>query len=229
MSSSGLEEDVPQIGFARFAPGPGQDLVFTTYSNGGAGSGSGELVVVEVTKGIANATYFWQGRGGVRFHVTGSGPRQQLRVTAQYWTDADADCCPVRSYSFTLASLRGYLQAESDERPFLGVYLNLRPSAAHPLQSPPARVVGIVPHSPAAGVIRPGDVLLSVVGSTVKTQTLLGPAVIDEVSALDPGTKVTLRIRRGAHVLSVGVKLTSILSQAAQQATPPTSYSTAVL
>ncbi|MDQ5822450.1 MAG: PDZ domain-containing protein, partial [Actinomycetota bacterium] len=62
-----------------------------------------------------------------------------------------------------------------------------------------ALIEAIDPQAPAAGKLQPGDVVVSAAGMTVRT-----PADVRRiVSALDPGTKLTLGIRRGEEQLTI--------------------------
>jgi hypothetical protein len=209
------QEAIAQIGVAQFTGSEGPDLVFSTYANGGAGSGVSDLSVVNLANGAASDEYDWSGSGQVTFRVAGHAPHQVLLARAQYWTIIDPDCCPTRIYRFEIGW--GPLEQVadiSDDRPFLGLYVS---SATGPDGSTAGRVVSVVPHSPAAGRFHVGDLVLGIAGAK-KIGIGAGPVVVDELAQLKAGTRAIVEIERGSQRLSIGVTLGSIVGQTAVSA-----------
>jgi S1-C subfamily serine protease len=72
-------------------------------------------------------------------------------------------------------------------------------------------VVGYVdPQSPANGKLRVGDVIESVVGSTLPakdTTYLNGPKVVEEVALYQPGQVIELNVLRDGQPMTVTLKL----------------------
>lgn len=212
-------EEITQMSVARFSR-RNTDLVFATYSNSGAGSGGSNLSVVNLAQGVATVDYGWSGQGGVQFRVVGRPPHQTVEASAGYWTAIDADCCPARDYRFRIAKGRYYeITDVADDRPFLGVYL----AAVYDSKGrATARVVHVVRHSPAAGRIHLGDVLLGVAGAK-KTSLSPGPTIVDEVAQLKAGQDATIEAVRGGRRLKIPLTLGSIIDQAAVAALLPAS------
>ena len=98
----------------------------------------------------------------------------------------------------------------SDQRPWLGVYAKPLDSTE---SSSPVRVVGVVPGSPAAALIRPGDILVAVRNAPKlhdPSGNLLGPILYDQISALDSGQTVQLLVRRNGLQIELSIKLGSL-------------------
>jgi len=194
------------VRFARLLPDPGRQVVFS-YSESYGGSGlPGGLVVVAVRAGAARVAYAWYGDLGVRYRVAGA----RIIARAQYWTAADPHCCPVRGYGFTIAATtRGVLGETRDQRPWLGA--EVRPLADGNPRSG-LEVVAVVPGSPAASALRPGDVRLALAHAPrIRSAVfLLESALLDRISSLDAGARAELRVRRGGAVISVALTLGSL-------------------
>jgi hypothetical protein len=216
--------DVNQIAFVRFGSGKSSDLVFTTTQSYGGSGVPGDLVAIGFDGGEANLRYLWFGDEGASFKVVGSGARQTLAASAQFWTPVDAHCCRVRAYSFvigedgehTITSLR-------DDRPWLGLFVKAQQEEQ---ADSPLDVVNVVDGSPAASLFQVGDVITKIVGAKVsKDQGLLGSALVDQLALEKAGSSVTFRIERGGATKTVTVKLGSYIDSSAQSAEPPNDFS----
>lgn len=216
--------EIGHVAFVRFGSEKSPDLVFSsTASIGGSGT-PGNLVVVGFQAGEANIRYLWFGDGGVGFRVVGSTANQTLDASAQFWTPADAHCCPIRAYSFIVgAGGEQGITSIRDDRPWLGLFVK----AEHEMEATsPVKVVGVVPGSPAAALFREGDVITSLVGaSKSENQGALGPALIDQVALLKAGATATFNVERSSGATNVTVKLGSLVDSSAQSASPPSDFS----
>jgi S1-C subfamily serine protease len=65
---------------------------------------------------------------------------------------------------------------------------------------------GVVPGSPAAGTLEPGDILRAVAGPRVAGHGL-GPAVLDELASHKAGSVVRLLVQRGSTLSYVTIRL----------------------
>jgi hypothetical protein len=211
---------------------PGRtDLVLWLYLNFGA-NGNLEVAVVHFDGQTASVAYLesyppaHQGNPT----VVGVAPRQQISIPAGWLTSVDPECCAVRDFTDTVGFhtqvLSGGYHSSTyfvtgSTQSWLGVYAvePLNPNGATPPPNP--IVVTVVPGSPAAGVLRPGDQLLSVSGANVSATGLLGPAVIDEVAKNLPGAAVPLSILRNGNQLVVNVTLASRAAPSYSSTTAP--------
>jgi hypothetical protein len=219
---------ISEIGVA-FAPLLGGDrdqLVF------GAGyvaccSVPGFLAVASFHAGTGKLIYVWQGVPAVNWQIS----HDVIRAESSYLIPGAAEAGPYSAYRFTLAVRAGHLVEVYDNRPLLGVVL--RSSRAGP------RVVLTIPHGPAVGRLRHGDVILSVEnglkaaypdGDGVKA---VGPGpkgtlkygIADTLSSFHAGQTVRLLIQRGKKRLTVRVKLGSLMSPAASAIRAPNANS----
>jgi hypothetical protein len=218
------EGDVNKIAFVRFGSGKSTDLVFTTTQSYGGSGVPGNLVVIGFQGSEATLHYLWFGDGGAGFKVVGSGAKQTLAASSQFWTPVDAHCCPIRAYSFvvgensehTITSLR-------DDRPWLGLFVKAQQESA---SDSPLEVVNVVDGSPAASLFQAGDVITEIVGAkTSKDQGLLGSALVDQLALEKAASSVTFRIERGGVTKTVTVELGSYVDSSAQSAEPPNDLS----
>lgn len=137
-------------------------------------------------------------------------------------TDDDPECCAIRTYvdtiGFRVQRLRGgyvsrtYVVTASTQS-WLGVYAAIPSSTDGGPPSNPV-VLSVVPGGPAAGILQPGDQLISVAGASVPSTSDLGPPVIDEVAKALPGAKIVLTIERGGSQQVVNITLSSTASPA---------------
>lgn len=216
--------DINQIAFVRFGNGKRVDLVFTTTQSYGGSGVPGDLVVIGFQGSEANVRYLWFGDGGAGFKVVGSGAKQALAASAQFWTPVDAHCCPIRAYSFVVGNggEQG-ITSIRDDRPWLGLFVKAQQEE---VADSPLDVVGVVPGSPAASLFQKGDVITSLVGAKMsKDQGLLGSALVDQLALEKAGSTVTFRIERGGATRTVTVKLGSYVDSSAQSAEPPNDLS----
>jgi hypothetical protein len=217
---------VGPVRFEHLLPGSGEQLVFSEVSNYGGSGVPAELVVVDFHGGLANVIYEWSGDGGVNYRIVDN----QIVAHAEYWTSSDPHCCPVRSYRFVVGRTSGrYLSELSDQRPWLGVYAKPLAGGA---SSSPVKIVGVVPGSPAAAVIHPGDVVLAVRNPPKlrnASGNLLGPVFYDQVAALDAGQTVHLLVSRNGVRLELSVKLASLDGGSVGNAVPPKNFTVTTL
>jgi hypothetical protein len=211
-----LEVSVDKVAFAAIFGRDRNQLVFSgTYVAGGGMQGI--LAVVDVHNGAGKIVYVWEGD-------TGLGPwrisHNVIRAEANYMAPYDAECCPVRTYHFSLGAHAGRIVEMQDDRPFLGVVLRNTPSG-YPS-------VGLTaPHSPAAGRLRVGDVILKVENApSVRPLPGLRRAfeysIFDSISSFHAGQTARLLIQRGAKRLTLSVKLGSLKDAAAAAIRTPT-------
>jgi hypothetical protein len=215
---------IGQVRFAPLVPGHGEQLIFSASATYGGSGVPGTLVIVDFHGGIANLAYVWSGDGGASFRIEGS---RIIATAAEFWTSSDSHCCPTRSYGFTIGR-RGktnYLTELTDERPWLGVYLE--PVNKDYPQNSPVRVLGVVDGSPAASVLRPGDILLSLKNAPKirnPAKYLLGPVIYDQIDTLNAGETADLLVSRNRTQITLTVKLGSLSDASVMNASPPNSY-----
>ncbi len=184
----------------------------------------GNLVVIGFQNSEAALRYLWFGDGGAGFKVVGSGPRQTLAASSQFWTPVDAHCCPVREYSFVVGeNADDAITSLRDDRPWLGLFVKAQQESA---SDSPLEVLNVVDGSPAASLFQKGDVITEIVSAKVsKDQGLLGSALVDQLALEKAGSSVTFRIERGGATKTVTVKLGSYVDSSAQSAEPPSDLS----
>ena len=185
--------------------------------------------MVDFRGGVANLAYEWSGDGGVS-HVRVEGNRI-VATAAEFWTSSDPHCCAARSYQFTVgrSGKTNYLSELSDQRPWLGAYL--QPLTGNDPNSP-VRVLGVVAGSPAASVLKPGDILLSLKNAP-KTRNaaanLLGPAIYDQIVTLNAGQTADFLVSRNGAQIALTVKLGSLRDASVMNALPPNNYTVSTL
>lgn len=158
---------------------------------------------------------------GISARVIGSRSRQLLQLTLGWVTDADAVCCPVRSYIQRAGwesqghGRPGRYGVVFDTRSWLGVSVSVEPSntSTHTIPKNPT-VLSVVPGSPAFGLLEPGDSLLGVEGVSPSKHALEGSPVIDQIASQQPGTRIALSIERGGSEMVVDLTLSSYASKA---------------
>ncbi|MHB8059866.1 MAG: PDZ domain-containing protein [Gaiellaceae bacterium] len=216
--------DVEQIAFVRFGTEKKLDLVFSTTQNYGGSGSPGNIVVIGFDRGEANLRYLWFGDGGAGFEVVGSGAKQTLAASAQFWTPVDAHCCAIRDYSFVVGDAGEHtITSLRDDRPWLGLFVEAVREGA---SDSPLAVVDVLDGSPAASLFQQGDVITGIVGAKKsENQGSLGPALIDQLALEKAGSRVTIRVDRGGAMKTVTVKLGSYIDPSAQNAEPPSDLS----
>jgi hypothetical protein len=216
---------IKQLAFARLYPSARRQLVFSlsTYRRLGV---STRLVVVDFWNGQARIAYRWAvASSSVAFRVTDSETTQALTVTAPYGSVVDSPSQPVRSYEFTVGLKDGFLHVLRDDRPWLGLFVTgadaSSASSSLGTRQSHLRVLGTVTHSPAAGVVRAGDVILGVAGPRSAGNTNpLGPALIDKIAAQRAGDQISLVVHRGGRYLRLRLRLGSIIDPSAPHRAP---------
>jgi hypothetical protein len=137
--------------------------------------------------------------------VVGDKPHQSIKVTLPWLTPDDSESQGARMYYLTFAAQRkdeGSFLQTYDSQSYVGVGLSTDAS------SEPSTVEYVDPNSPANGVLKVGDVVESVVGSTLRPTTyLIGPKVIEEIALDQPGQTVKLNIERGGQPMTVSLTL----------------------
>jgi hypothetical protein len=202
-------------------PHGGVDLVFEGIE-GGSAVGTQLVGIVHFGEGVAGVAWAYEERDIGTFSVVGKAPDQQLAFNKPEWvTPADAECCGVRTFRFDVAGTPGFGDSEyysvvSDNRSWLGAWV----LSTYSQNQVSDEVLAIAPNSPAAKTLKPGDLIESVVGSSVRS-SLLAPAVIDEVAAHTAGSVITLHIERDGKPMQVRVRLGSRDDKAAVDASPP--------
>lgn len=134
--------------------------------------------------------------------VIGNKSHQELKITLPWLTPVDSESQAARMYYLTVAAQpKDYdsYQPVYDDQSYVGVGVNN------------SSVVGYVdPHSPANGVLRVGDVIEGVSGSTLSTKdemNLNGPKAVEEVALCQPGQVIKMGVLRDGHPLTVTLKL----------------------
>lgn len=195
------------VRFVQLLPGPSQQLAFYASMNYGGSGVPGVLAVVDFAGGVANIVYSWNGEGLQRWNVE----NRVLSAQAEYWTPADAHCCPLTSYRFTIAKRKGYLEETNDTRSWLGV--NVKVTKPDDWPTSPLRVTEIAERSPAAGRLRVGDVLLDVLGAPKPPKAFAGSpqvkSIFDKLILLRPGETAKLLVERDGKQIIVPVRLGS--------------------
>lgn len=186
-----------------FAGDPAPDLLIYGLDEG-VNHPTGEAAVIQFRSGTADVVWrtALQNMGPPR--IVGAPRRQQIRLAADYVTSQGGACCPVRTFHQTIGQADGSIVVTADDRPYLGAWV--QPSYDHPGG---ALVLEVNPDSPAASVLRVGDVILSVAGQQTPRP---GPDIIgqvDQLAASSAGSEVTLRVRRGTQTLNLPVRLGS--------------------
>jgi hypothetical protein len=218
------------LSYAPMTSTPGRtDLALWAGVNFGANSPF-DAYVVHYNGQTASIAYSGGGEGG-RAMVIGKAPHQRLSVTLQWVDPVDPECCAVRNFTQVISwdtadqsgtSLPVGYSVLSDTRSWLGVYLGVPDDVGDDTTPPPPVVMSVVPGSPAAGVLQPGDQLIAVAGIPARSaQTLLGPAIIDQIDSQLPGARVALTIDRGGQDLTEDLTLSSYANPAEQQASAP--------
>jgi hypothetical protein len=224
------------VSFARLLGGDREQMIF------GGGYAvccgvPGYLAVVSYRGGIGRIIYAWQGTFAAGWQVSHN------IISAQSMVQGSSQAGPLREYRFALGAREGRIVEIADDRPFLGVILRYRqglPVAPAWLTRPV--VVSTIPHGPSAGLLRPGDVILSVLNgrhlsnSTGSTKFTVGPGpettlkypIGFTVGSFKAGQTVRLLIRRGGKRLTVRVKLDSLMSPEASAITIPSKWDDAL-
>jgi len=184
------------------------------------------LAVASFHAGIGKLIYVWQGVPGLDWHIS----RNVIQAASSYLIAGAAEAGPYSAYRFTLAARGGHIVEVYDNRPLLGVVLRFTRAAG-------LRVVLTIPHGPAAGRLRPGDVILSVENAPAGyafpppdgLPKRVGPGpkstakydIADTLSSFHAGQTARLLIERGRKRLTVSVKLGSLMDPAASAIRTP--------
>ncbi len=107
----------------------------------------------------------------------------------------------------------------SSTQSWLGIDVALPPGTIGEPQYEP-QVISVVKSGPAAGVLEPGDYLMSVAGISAPS-SLLGAGVVDEVAKGLPGQTIALSIERNGAQMVVHITLGSTAEKAYSNATTP--------
>nr|WP_239028422.1 PDZ domain-containing protein [Pseudonocardia acidicola] len=121
-----------------------------------------------------------------------------------FWIAGDHSVVP-RDSVFPPDKSDAQVQQENTQQ-FTASEVNAEVAAMTLLNVPTRSVVsGIVPNTPAAGVLQPGDELVTVAGKAVDTPV----SVSDALAATKPGQTVSITYRRGAEQRDAQVVLAS--------------------
>ena len=140
---------------------------------------------------------------------------QKLSIYLPLKTSQDTNAALVRTYNYTVRfpyapeNEWAAPTISSNDLPYLGV--NVSPASNSGL-SLGLTVNGVKPNSPAAGHLRPGDVILGVSPNLLahsKYTWTLGTPLIDEIELLEPKQKVTLTLNRGGRKVTTTITLGS--------------------
>lgn len=214
------------VRLVQLLPGARHQLAFSASMNYGGSGVPGVLAVISFEGGIADVVYTWNGEGLRSWNVA----NRVLGARAEYWTPADAHCCALTTYAFTIAQRNGYLRETSDTRSWLGVEVEETKPNDWPVT--PLKVTQIADKSPAAGHIRVGDVILDVVNAPKPPKAFAGSAqvksIFDKVILIPPGGTAKLLVERGGARVVVPVTLGS-QKDAFGQFLPENDYKAAAL
>jgi len=210
---------IRQMAFVRLYAAPRRQLVFTLSAYKGSGVVT-QLVAVDFWNGEAEIVYHWtDASSSIAFRVVGSETTQTLTVTAPYRAVVDPPTQPVRSYQFTVGPKNGYVQVLRDDRPWLGLFVigtDASPSSSLGTPRSRLRVLGVIQHSPASAVFRPGDVIVGLKAPrTTRNTNLLGPLLIDKIAAQHAGDRISFAIHRKSHYLRLTLRLGSLIDPSA--------------
>jgi hypothetical protein len=202
-------------------PHHGADLLFTAGVAYGAGYGQ-VTGIVHYDGHNADVAWNYSGIGGP-VTVIGAAPRQRVALTDEWNTSSDLRDAPVRPFRFVIAPTKiGFTETYatvSDNRPWLGVFVTVIPGDS---TSADVVVNSVVGGSPAAGVLQRGDIITSISGPPLKfTQALIGPPLIDELAAHEPGDTVVIDLVRDGIPMTVRVRLSSLANPLAVNAVFP--------
>jgi len=192
------------------------DLVVSAYLSPGANTLL-NVGIVHYDGKTASLAYRGSFLDGDSARVTGTRPHQLLQLTIPWITESDCVACAVRSYTQMIGwgspahGLPGGYYVVSDTRSWLGLSVSVELSNTSTPNNP--TVLSVVPGSPAAGLLQPGDTLLGVEGIPPRPN-LIGPPVIDQIASQQPGTRIALSIERGGSEKIVNLTLSSYASSA---------------
>ncbi len=215
--------------FGVIQPSPKErDLAIWYPVNYGTAAGTFENVGILHYDGTV-ADFAWTGSyvDGAAVKITGHRGHQDLRVGAP---DVPVDAgpeYPVRSYTqvvglapFGPSAYRTII----DTRSFLGVYVD---AAYRPRPGQYARIVSVVPGSPAYGLLHGGETIVSVTGAPtpppMNTPEGDGELSVAELTIAQPGTQLTITVSALGGRRTVRVKLSSLASPAALSSPPQSS------
>ena len=147
----------------------------------------------------------------------GVSPNQRIKATASLTSPVDPYSTPARNYSFVLAGSPVGVVSD-DDRPWLGVNVSATNSTSMS-PSNTLKVVDVVPGSPAAGKLQPGDIILSIDRQPIPGDAVtIGPFMVDQLLDFHPGVHISIQIHRQGQDESVNVRLGSVLDPSAQNA-----------
>lgn len=195
------------------------DLVLWSFLSFGA-NGDLQVGIIHYDGQTASVDYFQNYTPAQQDapSVVGTAPNQQLSIPAGWLTSIDPECCAIRDYVNTIGLQAqtqpgGYKTSSyivtSSTQSWLGAYVGIPQNQSGGATKPNPVVMTVVSGGPAAGVLQPGDQLLSVSGETVPSSSDLGPPVIDEIAKNLPNTTIPLVILRGGSQQVVNIKLSS--------------------
>jgi hypothetical protein len=209
---AGAQVSVDQVRFAPLLGTKRDQLVFSaTYV--AAGGTRGILAIVDVDGGVANVLYTWSGHSGLgSWRIAGDA----IHASANYFAPDDAECCPVRTYRFVLSARGGSITEVADDRPFLGVIV--RPDTRG------LAVVDVAARTPAAGRIRPGDVILDIENAPPAgpNASPVSQSIFNKLARFRAGQTARILIGRGGIRLVESIKLASLSAPAAEAIMTPT-------
>jgi hypothetical protein len=203
---------VDQVRFASLLGTQRDQLVFSaTYV--AAGGMRGILAIVDVDGGVANVLYTWSGRSGLgRWRIAGDA----IHASANYFAPDSAECCPVRTYHFVISARGGSITEVADDRPFLGVIVRRHPRGL--------AVVDVAERTPAAGRLRPGDVILDIENAPPAgpNPSPVSRSTYDKLARFRAGQTARVVLSRDGIRLVESIKLASLSAPAAEAIMTPT-------
>jgi hypothetical protein len=203
---------VDQVRFLPLLGTKRDQLVFSaTYV--AAGGMRGILAIVDVEGGVANVLYTWSGHSGLgNWRVAGDA----IHASANYFAPDDAECCPVRTYQFVLSARGGSITEVADDRPFLGAIVRRTTRGL--------AVVDVARSTPAAGRIRPGDVILDIENAPPAgpNASPVSRSIYNKLARFRAGQTASFLVSRGGIRVVESIKLASLSAPAAEAIMTPT-------
>jgi S1-C subfamily serine protease len=197
----------------------GEDLIVTADLEAGD-SDPTAIVVLHDDGQFVNIAWNYNSHQAASARAIGSPGKQRLALAAPWQTPDDAACCAERTFHAAVSGYPNY-KVTADDRPWLGAWVApisqiIANSASQPLtpignlSKYPADadlVVSVASPSPAAGVLRPDDVIVGFQG--VPPGDRGNDPVYDEFAHLKAGDSATIEIIRNGRRKNVTVHVGS--------------------
>lgn len=198
-----------RLGMARMRGPDHLEIYFAAYSHAIGGSGHGSAVVVVDFDGISATVVYTNTDSPGDVKSSGNDGVQQLELTGALKSASDPNCCWTRDYRARVAYRAGQFVETADDRPWLGTYTGFGSSGPDP-------VLATAAHSPASGLLLPGDEIVDVRGWHVWPLDInhfhvTAPDSVDQkLNLTAPGDRITVEVRRSGRTIVVSVTVGSL-------------------